>query len=103
MALGIALLATMTGCAGYVEDEGEYYDDQGYYDQGYYGEGYYDGGGPDIYVFGGRYERGHDVRRFARRGLESRAAAHPGIRGEGHFGGGGGHFGGGHGGEHGGR
>jgi hypothetical protein len=61
-ALGIALAAVLTGCVGYV-------------DGGY-------GGAvivpePDVYVFGGGYERGRDVHDFSRRGSESRAVAHP--------------------------
>ena len=65
--LGIALLAALTGCVGYV-------------DGGYVGEGY--GGAvvvaePDVYIFGGGYERGRDVHDYSRRGGESRAAAHP--------------------------
>jgi hypothetical protein len=60
--LGIALLATLTGCVGYV------------------GGGY--GGAvvvaePDMYVFGGGYERGRDVHDYSHRGSVSRAAAHP--------------------------
>ena len=76
--LGIALVAiltcSLTGCAGYVD--------------GGYGGGY-DGGGSDIYLFGGGYDRGRDVQNYSHRGSESRAVAHAG--------GGGGH-GGGHGG-----
>jgi hypothetical protein len=60
--LGIALLAALTGCVGYVR-------------------GGYDGAvvvpGPDVYVFGGPYERGRDVRVYSHRGSESRASAHP--------------------------
>jgi hypothetical protein len=61
--LGIALLAVLTGCVGYV-------------DGGY-------GGAvilpvPDVYVFGGGYyERGRDVRAYSQRGSVSRAVAHP--------------------------
>jgi hypothetical protein len=66
--LGIALLAALTGCVGYV------------------GGGY--GGavvvpGPDVYFFGGGYERGRDVHEYSRRGSESRAVAHPVSRGPG--------------------
>jgi hypothetical protein len=76
--LGIALLATLTGCVGYV-------------DGGYVGGGY--GGAvvvaePDVYIFGGGYERGRDVHDYSHRGAESHAAAHP--SGGGHGGGGGG-------------
>jgi hypothetical protein len=72
--LGIALLAALTGCVGFV------------------GGGY--GGGvvvaePDLYLFGGGYDRGRDVRGYSQRGSASRAVAHP--SGGGHAGGGGGH------------
>jgi hypothetical protein len=65
--LGIALLATLTGCVGYV-------------DGGYVGGGY--GGAvvvaePDVYLFGGGYDRGRDVHGYSNRGSVSRAAAHP--------------------------
>jgi hypothetical protein len=74
IAFGITLLVALTGCIGVV------------------GGGY--GGGvvvqdPDVYVFGGGYDRGGDVHGYSNRGFESRAAAHGG-------GGGGGHGGGGH-------
>ena len=82
--LGIALLAALTGCVGYV-------------DGGYVGGGYGDAvvvAEPDVYLFGGGYDRGRDVHDYSRRGGESRAAAHP--SGGGHAGGGGdGHGGGG--------
>jgi len=66
--LGMALLAVLMGCVGV---------------------GYVDGGygppvvvpGPDVYFFGGIHERGHDVREYSHRGFESRAVAHPAIRG----------------------
>ncbi len=94
MALALVLLATVTGCAGYV-DEGDYYD------EGYYDNGYYDDWGPDMYFFGGGYYRDHgrDMYRYGQRGAESRGAAHlGGGGGGGHFGGGGhGGGGGGHG------
>jgi hypothetical protein len=80
--LGIAVLAVLTGCVGFVGDDGYY------------------GGGvvvaePDLFLFGGGYDRGRDVHGYSNRGAESRAVAHPG-------GGGGGHAGGGGGGSHGG-
>ncbi len=73
MGLGIALLATLTGCIGWV------------------GGGY--GGGvvvaePDVYLFGGGYDRGRDVHNYSQRGVASRAAAHPGGGGHGEGGGG---------------
>jgi hypothetical protein len=36
---------------------------------------------PDLYLFGGGYDRGRDVHDYSRRGSESRAAAHPESRG----------------------
>jgi hypothetical protein len=60
--LGIALLAALTGCVGYV-------------DEGYYG-GSAVVSGPDVGFYGGGYERGHDVRAYSHRGGESRAVAH---------------------------
>jgi hypothetical protein len=59
---GIALLTVLTGCVGYV------------------GGGY--GGtvvvpGPDVYFWGGDYDRGRDVHVYSQRGVESRAVAHP--------------------------
>ena len=35
---------------------------------------------PDLYLFGGGYDRGRDVRDYSHRGSESRAAAHPESR-----------------------
>ena len=65
--LGIALLAALTGCVGYV-------------DGGYYG-GPVVVPGPSVYFYGGGYERGPDVRVYSHRGFESRAVAHPAFRG----------------------
>jgi hypothetical protein len=66
--LGISLLAALTGCVGYVG-------------------GGYDGAvvvpGPDVYFWGGGYERGRDVHDYSHRGFESRAVAHPGGGGGG--------------------
>jgi hypothetical protein len=71
LGLGMALLAVMTGCVGYV------------------GGGYYGGPvvvpGPSVYFWGGDYDRGHDVHVYSQRGHESRAAVHYG--GGGHQGG----------------
>ncbi len=36
--------------------------------------------GPDLYLFGGGFDRGRDARDFSRRGAESRAVAHPAGR-----------------------
>jgi hypothetical protein len=72
--LGIALLATMTGCVGYV-------------DGGYYGGPVYGGPvvvvpAPAVYFWGGDYDRGRDVHVYSHRGVESRAVAHPGGGGQ---------------------
>ena len=66
MALGIALLAAtvLTGCLGFVGGGGEY-------------SGEVVVPGPDLYIFGGGYDRGRDVRDYGHRGSESRAVAHP--------------------------
>jgi hypothetical protein len=72
IALGIALLAALTGCVGFVD--------------GGYG-GMVVAPEPDFYFFGGGYERGRDVHDYSHRGVVSRAAAHP--SGGGHAGGGG--------------
>jgi hypothetical protein len=70
--LAVTMLTVFTGCVGFVGDGG-----------------YYDGGvvvaEPDVFLFGGGYDRGRDVHGYSNRGAESRAAAH----------GGGGHGGGG--------
>jgi hypothetical protein len=65
--LGIALLAAMTGCVGYV-------------DGGYDGGGAVVVGAPDAYVFGGGpyLERGRDVHVYSHRGFVSRGVAHGG-------------------------
>ena len=68
--LGLLLLAALTGCVGYV--------DGGYGYAGYGGSVVVPG--PDLYFFGGSYERGRDVRDYSHRGFESRAAAHS-VRG----------------------
>lgn len=64
IALGIAVLASLMGCVGYL-------------DGGYGGAVVVPG--PDVYLFGGSYERGRDVRDYSHRGVESRAVAHPGA------------------------
>jgi hypothetical protein len=69
-ALGIALLTgtALTGCLGWVGDGGEVGVDVV-------------APGPDLYLFGGGYDRGRDVHDYSHRGHESRAAAHPAARG----------------------
>ena len=61
--LGIALLAALAGCVGYV-------------DGGYYG-GPVVVPGPEVYFWGGDYGRGRDVHVYSQRGHESRAVVHP--------------------------
>lgn len=71
--LGIALVAALTGCVGYV-------------DGGYGGTVVVpapDVYGPEVYVFGGGYERGREAHDYGHRGFESRAAAHPARGGRG--------------------
>ncbi len=78
MALGIALLAALAGCPGCVVSGGEY-------DDG-------DGGAvveePDVFLFGGGFDRGHDAHEYSHRGAESRARAHPESHPPAHSGGG---------------
>jgi hypothetical protein len=66
--LGIALLAALMGCVGYV-------------DGGYGGAVVVPG--PDVYFWGGGYERGRDVHVYSQRGVASRAVAHPSGGGHG--------------------
>jgi hypothetical protein len=66
----LALLTTLIGCVGV-----------GYVDRGYSDTVVVPG--PDIYVFGGGYERGRDVHAYSHRGVVSRAVAHPVVRGRG--------------------
>jgi len=61
--LGVAALAAVMGCVGYV-------------DGGYGGAVVVPG--PDVYLFGGGYDRGRDAHDYSHRGSESRAVAHPG-------------------------
>ncbi|HEV2691735.1 MAG TPA: hypothetical protein VG347_02455 [Verrucomicrobiae bacterium] len=85
--LGFGLLAAVTGCIGWVDEDG------------YYG-GAVMAPQPDFYFFGD-YGWGRDWHGYSHRGHESRGAAHLGSGGHA---GGGGHTGGGsHGGGHGGR
>ena len=53
--LGMALLAALTGCVGYV-------------DGGYYG-GPVVVPGPSVYFWGGDYDRGRDVHVYSHRGV----------------------------------
>jgi hypothetical protein len=55
--LGVAALAALTGCVGYV-------------DPGYGGAVVVPG--PDVFLFGGGYGWGHDAYGYGRRGFESR-------------------------------
>ena len=59
---GTAAVAALTGCVGYV-------------DGGYVG-GAVVAPDPDVVVFGGAYERGHDVHAYSHRGSESRGRDH---------------------------
>ena len=68
--LGIALLATLTGCVGWVDGGGGY-------------GGVVVAPEPDFYFFGGGYDRGRDVHDYSHRGHESREVAHPAARGGG--------------------
>jgi hypothetical protein len=63
--LGMALLAGVIGCVGYVD--------------GGYGGAVIVPGPPEIGFYGGPYfEGGRDVHVYSNRGHESRAVAHPG-------------------------
>jgi len=66
--LGIALLTVLVGCVGYV-------------DGGYNGVVVVPE--PDVFFFGGGYERGRDVHFDSHRGHESREVAHPASHGPG--------------------
>ena len=62
MAGAFMFLVAFTGCVGYVD-----------------GGGY--GGAviapvPDLYIFGGGYDRGYDEQRYSHRGFESRSGFH---------------------------
>jgi hypothetical protein len=63
--LGVALVAVLTGCVGYVD--------------GGYGGGAVVVGGPDaVFLGGGHFDRGHDVHAYSARGAVSRSVAHGG-------------------------
>lgn len=62
---GIALLATLMGCVGYVGPDGG---------------AVVEAPGPDVYLFGGGFDRGRDVHAYSHRGFASRAVAHRGRR-----------------------
>jgi hypothetical protein len=66
--LSIAMLAAVTGCVGVVGG-------------GYGGDVYVPG--PDLFLFGGGFDRGHDVHAFSHRGSVSRGVAHGGGGGRG--------------------
>jgi hypothetical protein len=66
--LGIALLTTLVGCVGFVG--------------GGYGGAVIVAPEPNVVVFGGDYDRGHDVHAYSQRGGESRAVAHSGWGGK---------------------
>ena len=69
--LGAVLLTGLMGCVGV-----------GYVDGGY-GGAVVVPGPPDVYFWGGGYEKGHEVHAYSHRGFESRGVAHPSIRGPG--------------------
>ena len=94
--LGITLLGALTGCGGHMDDGYNGYDRyDGYNGYGYFGSYDDEGPNPDLYLFGGGYERGRDVHNYSRRGFGSRGSGHFG--GGMHGGGGNMHGGGGHG------
>jgi hypothetical protein len=66
--LVICLLAILTGCAGIWSE--------GYYGESYYGEAVVVLPDPDMFLFGGGFERGRDVYNYSRRGGESRRGVH---------------------------
>jgi hypothetical protein len=67
LALSFAVTMILTGCVGYVDGGGEV------------------GAAvvaptPDVFLFGGGYDRGRDVHGYRDRGAQSRGAAHGGDR-----------------------
>jgi hypothetical protein len=54
--LGIALMTALAGCVGYVDGGG----------------GAVVVPGPDVFLFGGGYDRGYDAHAYSHRGFESR-------------------------------
>ena len=64
LGLLVAALAAFTGCVGYV-------------DGGYSSTVFVPG--PDVYLFGGGYERREDVHVYSHRGYESRVVVHPSL------------------------
>lgn len=64
---GTLLVASLTGCVGYVDGGGAV---------GYVAPVFVPV--PEVYIYGGGYERGHDVHIYSERGHESRGFAHPG-------------------------
>ena len=59
----IGLMTALTGCASYGGGP--------YYNEGVVVE-------PDVYLFGGYYDRGRDAHNYSHRGSQSRGAAHSG-------------------------
>lgn len=59
--LVIVFLAAVAGCAGF-------------WGEGYYGDAVV---GPDLFIFGGDFDRGREEHNFSHRGFESRRVAHP--------------------------
>ncbi|MGH7941730.1 MAG: hypothetical protein ACREE6_04975 [Limisphaerales bacterium] len=70
--LCVAFFLTLTGCVGYVGPD----DDGG-------GAVYVTPPAPDVVIFGGDYDRPHDVHAYSHRGFESRADARHGGHGDG--------------------
>jgi len=66
--LAIGSLLTLAGCAGYWTED-------------YYGDTMMVlGPEPDMFLFGGYYDRGRDAHNYSHRGSESRRVAHPSGR-----------------------
>ena len=81
----LAITGSLMGCLGYADGGYGGYGDYGSYD---------DGPGPDLYLFGGNYDRGRDVQAYSQRGSMSRSTVHAGGGRSGGSHGGGGHGGG---------
>jgi hypothetical protein len=70
IALVLVVLAGLTGCVGWVGGGGGY-------------GGVVVAPEPDVYLFGGGYDRGREVHDYSHRGAESHAVAHPASGGHG--------------------